>query len=148
MIWFTSDLHLNHANIIKYTKSRHHFNKMDPVAFAALLPDAQKAYLRSECVPEMNKAIIENFNACVKPEDEVYILGDVCFGGDVEGFLRQLHGKKYLIIGNHDKRHLKKVYKTSTEFLWIRDYYSLRFVCPITHQPQMAVMSHYPFAVW
>ena len=44
MLWFTSDLHLGHANIIKY---------------------ANRPY---KDVPEMNEALINNFNALVFPE--------------------------------------------------------------------------------
>ena len=58
-------------------------------------------------VEEMNIAIIERFNSVVGPEDEVYILGDLCLGGadSLEAnrvMLEQLNGKLHIIIGNHD----------------------------------------------
>ena len=58
-------------------------------------------------IEEMNTAIIERFNATVSPEDDVYILGDLCLGGaDAMGpntkFIEQLNGRLHIILGNHD----------------------------------------------
>ena len=55
MIWMTSDLHFNHENILKY----------EPVSrpFAT--------------VEEMNEVLIQNWNSKIKPEDIVYVLGDL-----------------------------------------------------------------------
>ena len=54
MIWFTSDLHFNHLNILKYEPKSRPF----------------------ENVAEMNEALIKNWNDRVKPEDTVFVLGD------------------------------------------------------------------------
>ena len=51
-IWFISDTHFGHNNIIEYC--RPHFASID----------------------EMESAIIENWNKAVKPGDLVYHLGD------------------------------------------------------------------------
>ena len=56
MIWFTSDLHLNHMNILKYEPISRPF----------------------DTVEEMNETLIGNWNACVKDDDTVFILGDLC----------------------------------------------------------------------
>lgn len=82
-IWFISDTHFHHANIIKYCNRPF----KDP--------------------EEMNEALIENWNAVVRPNDHVWHLGDVGlgFGGDasvLSAVLRRLAGKKRLVIGNHD----------------------------------------------
>lgn len=58
-------------------------------------------------IEEMNATIIERFNSVVSPEDEVYILGDLCLGGadSLEAnraMLEQLNGKLHIILGNHD----------------------------------------------
>lgn len=79
-IWVTSDTHFNHENIIKYSDR----------PFSS--------------VKEMNEKMVENWNSVVKPGDKVYHLGDV-YMGDGEGaykILSKLHGKKRLILGNHD----------------------------------------------
>ena len=79
-LFFTSDTHFQHANIIKYCSRP--FSSVD----------------------EMNAALCDNWNSVVRLDDIVYHLGDVLFG-DVERMLprlRGLMGKKYLIPGNHD----------------------------------------------
>lgn len=80
-IFFTSDLHFGHENIIKYC-NRPFSN-----------------------VQEMNKGLIDNWNSVVIPEDTVYLLGDFSMGGKENVFLRKnLNGKVILIKGNHDKK--------------------------------------------
>lgn len=80
-IFFTSDLHLSHKNIIKYCNRP--FNHLK----------------------EMDEAIIDNWNSCVGDNDIIFILGDFCFGAKTTWvrYLEKLNGKKYLIQGNHDK---------------------------------------------
>lgn len=79
-IWFISDTHFNHANIIKYCRPE--FNSVE----------------------EMNELMIENWNKVVKKGDKVYHLGDVFFGNKEEfkKLWPRLNGKKRLIVGNHD----------------------------------------------
>jgi calcineurin-like phosphoesterase family protein len=80
MIYFTSDLHFNHKNILKFTKRPY------------------------KNVEDMNNDIIKIWNNIIKKTDIVYILGDFCFCGRQlkREFLKRLNGKKILIIGNHD----------------------------------------------
>lgn len=81
-VFFTSDTHFNHANVIKYCARP--FSSLD----------------------EMNREMIARWNAVVGSKDTVYHLGDFAMGqaSDWPGFLRQLNGaKKILIRGNHDR---------------------------------------------
>jgi len=85
--WFTSDLHLGHANIIRYCKR----------------PFAD--------VREMDEALIENWNHRVKPGDLIYCLGDFALKvsqTDVENYIRRLNGEIHLILGNHDRKSVLK----------------------------------------
>lgn len=87
-IWISSDFHLNHSNILRFTDSK---------TGARIRPEFSS-------VEEMNEIIIERHNSCVKPGDKFYTLGDVFFG-DREWFKRawpRLMGSKRLIVGNHD----------------------------------------------
>lgn len=80
MIYFSSDLHLNHNKDFIY-KPRG-FNSIE----------------------EMNETIIKNFHSIVKPDDELWLLGDI-FLGELEAgmsFFHQLPGKIRLVWGNHD----------------------------------------------
>lgn len=84
MIYFTSDCHLFHNNIIKYESITRPFNTVE----------------------EMNEVIITNWNNTVKPEDEVYVLGDFIMGmaDNIEPTLKRLNGKITLVRGNHDTK--------------------------------------------
>ena len=60
-------------------------------------------------VEEMNEAIIERHNSVVTPEDDVYILGDLCLGGGGlevmeknKEMIERLNGHLHVILGNHD----------------------------------------------
>jgi calcineurin-like phosphoesterase family protein len=77
-IWLISDTHFGHENIIGYCGR--------PFANAA----------------EMDEAMVERWNATVKPSDKVYHLGDVAMKKQGLAVVRSLHGKKRLIRGNHD----------------------------------------------
>jgi len=79
MIFFTSDHHFNHKNVIKYCDR----------------PFSD--------VTEMNEAMIANWNGVVRPTDSVYHLGDFCFG-DAGKILDRLNGKIHMVVGSHDKQ--------------------------------------------
>ncbi len=81
MIWFTSDTHYFHRNILGYCD-----RPFDNVL-------------------EMNRGLIRAWNYRVAKDDLVYHLGDVSFGGQEETniILQQLHGEIQLIKGNHDR---------------------------------------------
>lgn len=80
MIYFTSDTHFFHGNIIDFC-NRPYGN-----------------------VVEMNMGLIEKWNSVVKPGDTIYHLGDFNFGGKArtKECLDLLNGYKILIKGNHD----------------------------------------------
>ena len=79
-IWFTSDLHFGHANILKFCNRPW------------------------ETTDEMNADLIKNWNSVVKPDDLVFDLGDFAFASNSKwkDLLSQLNGHHYLILGNHD----------------------------------------------
>ena len=81
MEYFTADLHFLHRAIIGYCgRPFKNYN-------------------------EMHDTLIINWNATVKPEDTVYVVGDFAMSRNadkVESIIQQLNGKKILILGNHD----------------------------------------------
>jgi calcineurin-like phosphoesterase family protein len=81
MRWWTSDLHLGHQEIIRYTHR--------PFASTA----------------EMDKAIVEGWNAVVAAGDEVWVLGDFAVGDLAERLTitTSLRGHKTLVAGNRDR---------------------------------------------
>lgn len=63
-----------------------------------------------QCVEEMDGYMIERWNKKVSPNDIVYIVGDLFYKHkEPEKVLKQLKGRKRLIIGNHDGGWLKKL---------------------------------------
>lgn len=56
-------------------------------------------------VDEMDRELIRRWNDAVGPEDRVFHLGDFSSLGEEEDreLLRQLHGEKVLVLGNHDR---------------------------------------------
>lgn len=81
-IWFTSDHHFGHANIIKYCNRPYN------------------------SVAHMNALMVSAWNSVVEPEDTVYYLGDFAMQPHmVTAILPTLNGTKVLIAGNHDKCH-------------------------------------------
>lgn len=85
--FFTSDYHLWHANIIRF------------------LDDDGLKIRPFFSLEEMHERIIEEHNKLVKPNDYVYNLGDVTFryDGAFNSIMSRLHGRKRLLLGNHDK---------------------------------------------
>lgn len=63
-------------------------------------------------VEEMNNGIIERWNSMVRPEDEVYVLGDLIMGTiDNISFVNQLNGKLHIALGNHDTQKREEAYQ-------------------------------------
>ena len=81
-IWFTSDWHIGHANIIKYSERPF------------------------KDVAEMTEELVSRHNAVVRPGDTVIDVGDFSMDSRwVEPTLKRLHGTRTLVSGNHDRCH-------------------------------------------
>lgn len=101
MIWFSSDQHFYHTNVIKY---------------------CNRPY---KTVEEMNEALVHNWNQVVGQDDEVYVIGDFSMAfRSVELFTHRLLGTKHLICGNHDFCHPthKKSRSPENRQKWIDKY--------------------------
>lgn len=82
MIYYISDTHFFHENILKLCNRPF------------------------KSIKDMNNQLIINWNKKVKPTDIIYCLGDFCFKCsyiEARGIFNQLNGRKILIRGNHDK---------------------------------------------
>ena len=120
-IFFTSDTHFGHTNIIKY---------------------ANRPF---DSVEEMDEVLIDEWNKKVKEHDTVYHLGDFCFRNP-EKYLDKLHGNIILILGNHDHSYKSKL-KKYRKVMLIREILHTKIdKIPITmcHYPlRMWPKSHY-----
>jgi calcineurin-like phosphoesterase family protein len=130
VIFFTSDPHYWHKNVIKYCNR----------PFSS--------------VEEMNEMMIKNWNDVVGPNDTVYCLGDFSLAmRPVELYTRRLNGIKYLVPGNHDFCHSyhKKSRNAENRAKWIAKYEALGWIV-LPEQttldiPGVAVvnMCHHPY---
>ena len=80
---FTADLHLGHANILKFCDRP--------------FRDIQ----------QHDEMLVLNWNACVAPADTIYVVGDFAHKIDpirLRRTFERLHGVKHLILGNHDPK--------------------------------------------
>lgn len=87
----------------------------------------------------MNTYMIEKWNQKVRKKDEVVILGDLSWGNvqDTNTLLQQLHGKLYMIQGNHD-RFLNHREANTSRFVWIKPY------AEMSDNNRKVVLCHYP----
>ncbi|MDE6005440.1 MAG: hydrolase [Oscillospiraceae bacterium] len=119
MIFYTADLHLHHKNII--CMCNRPFENLEI----------------------MHQVISENWNQVVTEHDDVYIIGDVClkFNEETELYIKNLHGKKHLIIGNHDRGFLKRE-RFRNLFESIDNYLSIQ------DENRKVILFHYPILEW
>ena len=98
-VFFCSDLHIGHKNILKHCPGR-----LDAMRRWAWRNDIEFPTDEKDQLDLMERWIIDVWNSTVSKKDSVYILGDFSFkpAKENEKLLSKLHGKKYLILGNHD----------------------------------------------
>ena len=118
-VYFTSDSHIGHRNIIKY---------------------CQRPF---SSIEHMNQEIIKRWNSVVKDEDTVYHLGDVAFTkrGEWQWMIQSLKGHKILISGNHDNHTNKSYYDAGFEKIhqeWNLEYW------PGMGRPHHILLKHKP----
>jgi len=122
-IFFTSDHHFGHNNIIKFCNR----------PFGS--------------IGEMNEELIKRWNEKVGPDDEVYHLGDFALGNPAEftDIANRLNGTIYLINGNHDSAALNN----KKRFKWIKDYFELKVKDDeCANGVQRIILFHYAMRVW
>lgn len=120
MIYFVSDLHFSHENILKFEN------------------EVRSNY--GSNVEEMNENIIKEWNATISKNDTVYNLGDFFFNVKPEKMkeiISRLNFKEMIIIiGNHDHKPQLKVFKE----LNIKTLYA----DVIKYNGKKFYLSHYP----
>ena len=114
-VFFTSDTHFYHGNIIRFCNRPF------------------------KDVEMMNETIISNWNNTVGQDDIVFHLGDFCLGGSAEWtkILDRLNGKIYLIMGNHDLKNIRQGYIDRFEHVAMQMH--------IEVGKQRIYLNHYPF---
>lgn len=101
--FFIADTHFGHKNILEYEKEARPFS----------------------CIEDHDEELIKRWNSVVRPRDNVYHLGDFCFGKDNIKIAERLNGSKKLIMGNHDaypSAEYLKYFKSLHGVLYLKEY--------------------------
>ena len=116
-VWFTADTHFGHAGAIG--RFRRPFRS----------------------VQEMDEALVAGWNAVVRPQDEVWHLGDFAVRASAEQvstLLARLNGRKHLITGNND----------GPATLAATGWTSIAAYADIEVEDVRLILCHYPFRTW
>ena len=134
-IWFTSDTHFGHKNILKYST-----NRQNDMGLSLDDPDMMKKH---------DEILIQRWNMTVKKHDTVYILGDFSFASPEETrkILEKLNGKKHLIIGNHDKscKGLENYFESTSQ---IREVTFKKTMFDFLEENMHCILCHFPLVAW
>ncbi len=124
-VFFTSDLHLGHSNIIGFCNRP--FND----------------------VHQMNKALIKNWNEKVPESGLVFVLGDFFFRTNRKsalGMIQRLNGDKVLVVGNHD--HTSTVKEILPHLCGLARVLEIKVDDKDIKGQQEIILSHYSHRVW
>ena len=141
-VYFVSDLHFSHFNILKHHPSR---RKQCGVTEDEMLNDIKGA------VEKHDKWLIELWNNTVTKKDIVYILGDFCLGNreQTEKILNKLNGKKHLIVGNHDKslKGLERYFESVSQIKEVK-FTNNQFKFVNENETFCVELCHFPLLTW
>lgn len=126
-LFFTSDLHFYHNNIIKYVDR----------PFKSL--------------KHMHETMILNWNKKVPQDGIVFILGDFIFTGNIDKtreILSRLNGLKCLVLGNHDE--INKLERDSIKELFhiVDKQLFITVNDKEIGDKQHMFLNHYPMVTW
>jgi calcineurin-like phosphoesterase family protein len=116
-VFFTADTHFGHAG-------------------------ARALYRRPfASVLEMNTAMVARWNETVRPDDDVWHLGDFSLNTSTvaaAGLLRSLSGRKHLVTGNNDP----------PDIVSLAEWRTVQAYAEITVDDARIVLCHYAFRTW
>ena len=125
-VWFTSDIHLGHSRVAEIRG----------------YPD----------VETHDAEIMLEWTRVVKPEDTVYVLGDIAvskYKNTLE-LIKLLPGRKHLISGNHDIIHPMHTRGQSRAemALWLETFETVQTYLRKKLNGHEFLMSHFPYESW
>ncbi len=146
--YFTSDLHLDHRNIIKYSGRTYAMTDLEFDEYQRRLKAGDSRMkdfrLSDESIAYMNDYIIDKINTRVKERDKLVIAGDFYLKHDLQRLLNLRHKIKcqYIIYvwGNHDTWWRERC----PPYLF-NEYHDATH---ITVNSQRIWLSHYAHVVW
>lgn len=133
-VWFSSDQHFQHDNIIKFGRGEGRFNSIN----------------------HHDMVLQKNWFNSVADDDEIYILGDSAMGDSTKSlsYFQYLPGIKFFIPGNHDHifsgnsaNHVQRWWKTYEDAGLIILPEVHHMMIDTTEGSQEVILSHFPYAV-
>jgi calcineurin-like phosphoesterase family protein len=109
-LFFTSDTHFGHKNILVYDKRPF------------------------DTIEQHDEALINNWNSVVTEKDDVWHLGDFCLRSarPASWYLSRLRGRVHLVRGNHDDKAAwrdKHLFSTAQEAAYIKHESQRIYLC-------------------
>lgn len=137
MIWFSSDSHFGHKQVIKNAKR---LQFMTPAEYDQFLTDPEKLRISDVSIQRMDQSLIESINGVVGENDILWHLGDFCYPSNpttAQRYRRQIKCKFVnLVWGNHDRHCISRYFSECHE------RYDLKL-------PEIRLcLSHYAQVVW
>jgi calcineurin-like phosphoesterase family protein len=140
-IYFTSDTHFHHKNIVKGVTTWQS-------------GESQVGVRNFDTLEEHDETLVKNFNSLIKVDDILWHLGDWSFGGheQIKIFADRLNCKNiHLIFGNHDQ-HIEPINSPYRNLFDSVQYYKeITFKLDRKWKQFIKtriVLSHYSFRVW
>lgn len=128
MIYFTSDTHYNHTNLVKGVSTW----------------ESKEECRNFNDVDEMNNTIVDNINKVVLKNDTLYHLGDWSFGNrnNIWVLRKRLNCDNiHLILGNHDEE-IEECEDAKHLFDSVSHYKEIKI------NKQRIILCHYAMRVW
>lgn len=141
-VYFTADLHFSHISNL-------YFQPWRRSACGLTLEDVQAS--KTDAIEQHDKWLIDKWNSTIRREDEVYIIGDFCLGNRArtEEILKQLKGRKHMILGNHDKslKGLERYFESVSQIKEVKfTNNQFNFIDP--EETFCVELCHYPLLTW
>lgn len=131
-VWFTSDNHIHHKNILKHCPLR-----------------AQAGGFDVDDVAAHDRWVLETWNKTVAKKDIVYIIGDFTFTTPewAKKYLSKMNGRKFLILGNHDKSvdHLRNYFE---QIVQMKEVVFKKSNYDFLDEDFRCFLCHYNMTVW
>jgi len=168
-IFFTSDPHAGHGNIIKWShrpfldvkedKSLLDIQdaviKLEKTAMfirgqprPAIIEEWRNTRVSPQAVAGMDATLTTRWNSMVGKNDHVYMLGDFSLHKEIDvaaEYLHSLNGKIFAIRGNHDNVMDNLVHQYPEKIEWYKDSFCLRMKGT---EYGHIILSHYAFHTW
>lgn len=128
-VWFSSDWHFFHKNVIKFDDRPFRDDKGEPDLHA------------------MHEEIITKWNSRVKPNDTAFFVGDLTWASveQTNPLIKRLNGKIHFVMGNHDRYQDILSYK---RFLTVYDRVELKLFTGDKKKIHEFVIDHFPIYSW